>query len=262
MSNKVKYIIKKKMFVFLLVFFLFFTEALGGGKGVYHTLERGETLWHIAKTYGVSIKLLKKVNKLKNPDMIRAGARIFVPEAKKILKIKIKRRRCVRQRPVTFVRVQTNEEIRVRLLKCNGRISPFARRKLSYLMRPRKKGKRRLVHPRLIRYLFKFARKWPGKRIKIYSGYRPTKKKRKRSYHAKARAIDFSIEGVSKLALYKFCRKLKRAGCGYYPNSVFIHMDVRKTKGRWIDYSYPGQRPKYGPSHSKEKRQERGADEP
>ena len=42
-----------------------------------------------------------------------------------------------------------------------------------------------------------------------------------------------------------FCRTLRNAGCGYYPNSTFVHMDVRDTKAYWVDLSRPGEPPRY-----------------
>jgi hypothetical protein len=42
-----------------------------------------------------------------------------------------------------------------------------------------------------------------------------------------------------------FCRTLRNAGCGYYPNSTFVHMDVRDTKAFWVDLSRPGEPPRY-----------------
>jgi len=35
-------------------------------------------------------------------------------------------------------------------------------------------------------------------------------------------------------------------GVGYYPNSVFIHLDSRDRDGYWIDYSRPGEKAIYG----------------
>jgi hypothetical protein len=32
---------------------------------------------------------------------------------------------------------------------------------------------------------------------------------------------------------------------GYYPNSTFVHLDVRDTPATWIDYSKPGEPPRY-----------------
>ncbi len=81
--------------------------------------------------------------------------------------------------------------------------------------------------------------------ISLVSGYRP---KSARSYHSAARALDFRIEGVENEALVAFCKTLPDTGCGYYPNSVFVHMDVREPGAghvAWIDASRPGEAPRY-----------------
>ena len=39
---------------------------------------------------------------------------------------------------------------------------------------------------------------------------------------------------------------MKKVGVGYYPNSSFVHLDVRKDRSAfWIDYSGPGERAVY-----------------
>jgi membrane-bound lytic murein transglycosylase D len=43
-----------------------------------HTVQRGETLGHIAKRYGVSVSVLKQINDL-NGHVVRAGANLIVP---------------------------------------------------------------------------------------------------------------------------------------------------------------------------------------
>ncbi len=48
--------------------------------GVYHTVRKGETLWRISKTYGVSLAELVEANDLQSYT-IRVGQRIFVPGA-------------------------------------------------------------------------------------------------------------------------------------------------------------------------------------
>ena len=63
------------------------------------------------------------------------------------------------------------------------------------------------------------------------------------SNHMHGKAIDFRVAGVPNEALRDFCRTLKNVGCGYYPNSVFVHMDVRDQSAFWIDYSKPGEAP-------------------
>lgn len=44
------------------------------------------------------------------------------------------------------------------------------------------------------------------------------------SFHIKARAIDFSLPGVSVEAVYKYAEWLQVGGVGYYPGS-FVHID-------------------------------------
>ena len=44
----------------------------------HHTVEQGETLGSIAETYGMSVKDLKKLNRVGNPRKLRAGSQILV----------------------------------------------------------------------------------------------------------------------------------------------------------------------------------------
>ena len=45
-----------------------------------HIVQKGDTLWKIAKKYGVNFEELKKMNsQLSNPDMIMPGMKVKVP---------------------------------------------------------------------------------------------------------------------------------------------------------------------------------------
>ena len=57
--------------------------------------------------------------------------------------------------------------------------------------------------------------------------------------------MDFSIEGVPSTTVRDFCRTFRDAGVGFYPNSTFVHLDVRTGKSYWIDYSRAGEAPRY-----------------
>src|SRR3954466_5416187 len=47
-----------------------------------HIVQKGDTLWKIAKKYGVNFEELKKMNsQLSNPDMIMPGMKVKVPTA-------------------------------------------------------------------------------------------------------------------------------------------------------------------------------------
>ncbi len=59
------------------------------GKGVYHKVRQGETLWRICYTYRVNMKKVCRVNRIKDPGHVVAGQKIFIPGAKRVLKVKI-----------------------------------------------------------------------------------------------------------------------------------------------------------------------------
>jgi uncharacterized protein YcbK (DUF882 family) len=103
------------------------------------------------------------------------------------------------------------------------------------------------MHPRLASLFYRVCRYYAsqGKRIEVISGYRPAAKN-SRSPHKKGLAVDFRVKGVSNAALRDYLRKsYDRVGVGYYPNSVFVHFDVRQRSAFWIDYSGPGQEAEY-----------------
>lgn len=57
------------------------------GGGVYHTVGRGETLWRICRTYGVSLQEVAEINNIKDPTDIAAGDRVFIPGARQVKKV-------------------------------------------------------------------------------------------------------------------------------------------------------------------------------
>jgi nucleoid-associated protein YgaU len=57
--------------------------SAGGAKGVSYRIKRGDTLWDISSTYYRNpwlYPVIAKANGIRNPDLIIAGARIFIPE--------------------------------------------------------------------------------------------------------------------------------------------------------------------------------------
>jgi hypothetical protein len=150
------------------------------------------------------------------------------------------------------------------LVRCDGRPAEGAAERLAVLLRPYSAPKPALpakppaeargrewapgvrsADPGLLTRLQAFADRYRGKRIVVVSGYRPASVG---SYHKDARAIDLRVEGVRNEELVAFCRGLRDTGCGYYPNSSFVHVDVRPAgTGHvyWIDASGPGEAPRY-----------------
>jgi hypothetical protein len=172
--------------------------------------------------------------------------------------------------PVSVTRGEEEESFS--LTKCDGSAAPLAIEEMSVLARPGSAAKptdplaelaakadkkdadelapgiRRLdgrLVERLQLMIDHFAKPGDVPRMFVVSGYRPTSKG---SFHAIGRAIDFRIEGVENTDLVAYCKTLDDTGCGFYPNSSFIHMDVRNSGTghvAWIDASSPGEKPDY-----------------
>ena len=175
---------------------------------------------------------------------------------------------CLRP-PVSFVRGK--EEEAIILTRCDGSGAPLAAERLSVLARAgaerpaltlpelaKKQGDVlapgvRRLDGRLVEQMqlvvdhFGKQAQAAKKPIKVHlvSGFRPNAEG---SFHANGRALDFRIDGVDNTAIVAVCKTLDDVGCGYYPNSTFVHMDVR-TAGTghvsWIDASGPGESPRY-----------------
>jgi len=58
------------------------TMPVSYSQGIYHTVDRGETLWRIAKAYNADIKQIIDANKIDNQSLIVAGQNLFIPGAK------------------------------------------------------------------------------------------------------------------------------------------------------------------------------------
>jgi LysM repeat protein len=213
--------------------------------GVRHTVQPGQTLWIIARAYNVKGGEIAKRNDMATNTPIAAGQTLFIPGAKEPVPVRVKG---YSAQPIHFVRVWNNASVTTRLLNKAGNVLPDGRRKVSVLSGPRTKtrraGKTRLLNTRLMQMVQRVAERWPGQTIEIISGYRP-KMHGRESRHSMAKALDFRIRGVPNRELYEFCKELPNSGCGYYPNSVFVHMDTREKSATWVDYSAPGERPRY-----------------
>ena len=185
---------------------------------------------------------------------------------------------------VTFARLGQPTDVSFVLTTCKGRVAPGAVEYLSVLGRPYdqpepswitakpvlglpsqaiaeraqktldkpsdKAGKNdapaiKKLDPGLVLRIQAIANHFPGKTITLVSGYRPQSFG---SPHKAGRAFDLRIDGVTNETLVAFCKTLKDTGCGYYPNSYFVHVDVRGDGAGhvfWIDISGPGEKPVY-----------------
>jgi uncharacterized protein YcbK (DUF882 family) len=141
--------------------------------------------------------------------------------------------------------VRLGEDFHIRVRDVRGHVPSSALKAFERLMR--QGNATHLIDPRLVALLAIVSNHFGSKTIEVVSGYRaytPTQYT-PHSNHNYGKAIDFRVRGVSNEAVRDFCRTLRSAGCGYYPNSTFVHLDVRDTKAYWVDWSRPGEPPRY-----------------
>ena len=153
--------------------------------------------------------------------------------------------------PVTVYHVNFARAISLRLYDEQGRMQAREVRRIEELLRCHHTGLRHRLHPRLLGLIYRIARHYPARRVEIVAGYRaPSVARQKgapRSNHMLGRAIDLRIPGVPNEQLRDYLRRFERVGLGYYPNSTFVHLDVRDDRSvYWVDWSGPGERPRYG----------------
>ena len=223
------------------------TLSIDGGRptkgGVIHTVQPGQSIWLIARAYNTTGDRIAKRNNIGKTDVLSVGQELFVPGASTSAARGGKSRSFG---TVRFVRVHNNKRLTLRLLNRKGRVIPQSRLALSKLARDRQGKKRyRMLHPRLIVLLKRVADQFPGETIEIISGYRAARRRGHLSKHNVGQAVDFRVTNVSNKELYQYIKTLPKTGTGYYPNSVFVHLDVRDKSYTWTDISKPGEAARY-----------------
>ena len=240
-----------------------------------HTVQSGQRLGSIAKRYGTSVDAICHANGITRRTRIHPGDVLLIPgkgdtdgsyAAQLRSKGQVKSKAVRRTEKRTSTRRRSDESWRkykkaawkrgyVHLVGFNdtwkgyvidpkGRVIPNARQKISKVLSAT--GERPRINRRLIQLIAKVSDTFGGRPMRIVSGYR------ERSYsaasrHKTGRALDFSIPGVPNEALRDYVRTFSSVGVGYYPNSTFVHLDVRDKDTYWIDYSGPGEPPRRNP---------------
>ena len=149
----------------------------------------------------------------------------------------------------TVVLYHVNRRETVRLRQYDDRGRPVRMQsQMNQFLRCHYTGRRYPMNSRLVRLIWETGKAYPGRRIEVVSGYRhPKFAKNPRSPHMRGLATDMRVVGIKNTELRDFFRsKFKNVGVGYYPNSSFVHLDVRKGPSAfWIDYSGPGETAQY-----------------
>ncbi len=206
---------------------------------VTYVVQRGHTLEGIAHRYHVGAQAILDANHLKDGQHLKPGETLLIPgvdepQAKGVHDV--------------VHAFRQGEEFRIRVRDGRGKIPATALRSFERLMRQGESSEgKRPPDPRLVALIGTVSNHFGGKPLEIVSGYRAYKPTQytSRSNHNEAKALDFRVRGVRNEELRDFCLTLPNAGCGYYPNSTFVHVDTRDTKAYWVDLSHPGEPPRY-----------------
>ena len=212
-----------------------------------HKVYSGQRLESIAKRYKVTVEALCAANGITRRSTLRAGQVLIVPRpGDSLSSIEAD---FSRQGKLPHVGVGKgyldlftySGHFRGYALDKKGKLTPTAQTEVSKLFGAT--GSRPETDPRLIRLLAKVSSHFGSRPIRIVSGYR-TRSFFEDSRHKLSRAVDFSIPGVDNVTLRDYLRTLTAVGVGYYPNSSFVHLDVRDTNTYWVDYAGPGEAPR------------------
>ncbi len=146
-------------------------------------------------------------------------------------------------RELVIYAVNHGERIRVFPFLADGTLDPEALEKIQRAFRDKKTGAVRPIHPRLVKLIYKLADSLDARQVNLISGYRaPNGEPTLESRHCEGKAADIVIPGVPLAAVARKARALGHVGVGFYPNSGFVHLDVRKRRSYfWVDRSGPGQ---------------------
>lgn len=209
-------------------------------------VRRGDTVESLARRHGVSVDELREANRLRVGATLRAGQALVLPGSPADRAPVSRWGRPRRPGVATLTRLATHRTARVRLVDRRGVVRREALRDLGRMLAPRRGGNRKEPHPRLVRLLAKVSDHFGGRPVEIVSGVRPAGGfTRRESHHVAGEAIDFRIRGVPNTELRDFCKTFDHVGVGYYPNSLFVHLDVRRESATWTDLSRPGEAPLY-----------------
>ncbi len=170
------------------------------------------------------------------------------PAVKTRLPVTAKRTKAPRWPTIELFHVNRRETFRLCIADSKGRPVRGLQRRVDQFLRCHYTNTRHRMNPRLTRLVYEAGRHWPGRRVEIVSGYRaPSVAKNPHSPHKLGLACDFRIAGVKNTELRDYLRgAFPHIGVGYYPNSSFVHLDVRQgASAFWIDYSGPGENAVY-----------------
>lgn len=244
-----------------------------------HVVQPGQKLASIAKRYGLTLSEICSANGLKKNTKIRPGQRLTIPEPGTEIEPATEK-----HEPAStgLGRDRSNSGAAVFAASFRTSSASIAQR---YEGVPKRRGMVRIIgyhgdwqgqlvdhrnrvvsksaaavsrilawphkdfrmNERLLMLLAQVSDHFAGRPLRVVSGYRTTSWVEE-SKHPLGRACDFVVLGVPNKVVRDYLRSLESVGVGYYPNSSFVHLDVREKTTYWVDYAGPGEPPRLTPT--------------
>lgn len=225
-------------------------------RGVVY-VRAGQTLSHIAREHRCTVEALARENRMRVDDRLREGQPLRIPglrppprEAAAVTEVLPRDWGTPHRAGSVTMRARDGSVTVLRLRDEDNRVPFDELLALSRLMRrgeedfPLVGGR---AHPRLALLLAAISDHFGGREVTLVSGLREAGgSTRETSRHVSGRATDIRVAGVPIRAVWDYCRSLSDTGCGLYPRSGFVHVDVRDQAAQWVDWSGPGQRARLG----------------
>ena len=204
----------------------------------------GQTLSHIAREHDCAVDELRRLNQITGG--LRIGRRLVLPGYEAAESAAPQEWGTPEAPGVVQIR-RREGVVMLRLLDEERRVTREGLVALAELMRRNDADEAELPHPRVSVLLAAISDHFGGREIVLLSGRRgAVGYTRETSRHTQGRATDIRVTGVPRRQLWDYCRTLGHTGCGFYPRSTFVHVDVRAQAAQWVDWSRPGRRPRYG----------------
>lgn len=141
-------------------------------------------------------------------------------------------------RPLVLVPVGRNARIVLTPTNDEGHFDEASVVAAEQALAYRHDGSTHPVHPRLLDLVYQAQLRFRVPYVHVVSGYRP---QNPRSRHAQGRAMDIVLPGLPDRRLAAHFRTQGFVGVGIYPQSRFVHVDVRARSFFWSDSSLPDQ---------------------
>jgi uncharacterized protein YcbK (DUF882 family) len=215
-----------------------------------HVVAKGETLSHLALRNGTTAAAIRKANGWTRDRTLRVGEtlRIPAPARAALARSATKKEKALPAAQRGHVKLESPMgTFEGDVFDATGQISDAARDAFERVLACKRTGRHEPIHGRLIRLVAKVSQHFKGRKVHVVSGFRPWTPEQytTESRHNFGRAVDFRVEGVANEEVRDFLRGFKGVGVGYYPNSSFVHLDVRDEPAYWVDYAGPGEPPRY-----------------